>query len=96
MSTDLFGSESFSAKIGGSCCCMSTRAISFSVLISSLVIITLIFPRPSDIFGFFLVFFFGTVKYFCFTVLPFDLSSAPYIFTEFLRPLVKFRGFNGV
>ena len=32
---------------------MSTRAISFLVLISSLVIITLIFPRPSDIFGFF-------------------------------------------
>ena len=57
MSTDLFGSERFSAKIGESCCRMPTRAISFSVLISSLVIITLIFPRPSDIFGSFLFFF---------------------------------------
>lgn len=29
-------------------------------------------------------------QYFCFTVLPFGLSSAPYIFTKCLRPLVKF------
>lgn len=29
-------------------------------------------------------------KYYCFTVLPFGLSSAPFIFTKCLRPLVKF------
>jgi len=29
-------------------------------------------------------------------VLPFGLSSAPYIFTKVLRPLVKFWRFNGV
>ena len=70
MSTDLFGSESFSAKIGESRCRMPTRAISFSVLISSLVIITLIFPRPSDIFGFFLSFFPALLHIFAqFTVL---------------------------
>ena len=40
--------------------------------------------------------FSGTVKYFCFTVLPFGLSSAPYIFTICLRPLVKFWRFNGI
>jgi len=38
----------------------------------------------------------GIPKYFCFTVLPFGLSSAPYIFTKVLRPLVKFWRFNGV
>ena len=48
-------------------------------------------------FWVFPVFFFsGTVKYFCFTVLPFGLSSAPYTFTKCLRPLVKFWRFNGV
>ena len=29
-------------------------------------------------------------KFFCYTVLPFGLSSAPYIFTKCLRPLVKY------
>ena len=38
----------------------------------------------------------GVQKYFCFTVLPFGLSSSPYIFTKLLRPLVKFWRFNGV
>ena len=75
---------------------MSTRAISFSVLISSLVIITFILPRPSTIFGLFLRVFSGTVEYFCFTVLPFSLSLAPYIFIKCLRPLVKFWSFDGV
>jgi hypothetical protein len=31
----------------------------------------------------------GTTKYFQFTVLPFGLSSAPYIFTKLLKPLIK-------
>ena len=31
----------------------------------------------------------GVLKYFSFTVLPFGLSTAPYIFTKCLRPLVK-------
>jgi hypothetical protein len=32
----------------------------------------------------------GTVRYFQFTVLPFGLSSGPYIFTKMLRPLISF------
>ena len=31
----------------------------------------------------------GIPRYFCFAVLPFGLSTAPYIFTEVCRPLVK-------
>jgi hypothetical protein len=31
----------------------------------------------------------GVLKYFSFTVLPFGLSNAPYIFTKCLRPLVR-------
>ena len=75
---------------------MSTRAISFSVLILSLVITILIFSQTIRRFWAFPGFFSGAVKYFCFTVLPFGLSSAPYIFTKCLRPLVKFWRFNGV
>ena len=36
------------------------------------------------------------VRYFVFTVLPFGLSSAPYIFTKCLKPLEKYWRFNGV
>ena len=32
----------------------------------------------------------GTTRYFFFTVLPFGLSTAPFIFTKILRPLVKY------
>ena len=32
----------------------------------------------------------GTTKFFQFTVLSFGLSSAPYIFTKLLKPLVKY------
>ena len=35
-------------------------------------------------------------RYFVFTVLPFGLSSAPYIFTKCLKPLEKYWRFNGV
>ena len=31
----------------------------------------------------------GVTRYFSFQVLPFGLSSAPYIFTKCIRPLVK-------
>ena len=54
-----------------------------------------IFADHQTFLGFSFVFS-GTVKYFCFTVLPFGLSSAPYIFTKCLRPLVKFWKFNGI
>ena len=69
---------------------MSTRVI------SSLVITILIFSQTTRLFLGFSWVFSGTVKYFCFTVLPFGLSSAPYIFTKCLRPLVKFWTFNGI
>ena len=36
------------------------------------------------------------MRYFVFTVLPFGLSSAPYIFTKCLKPLEKYWRFNGV
>ena len=32
----------------------------------------------------------GTTKFFQFTVLPFGLSSALYIFTKLLKPFVKY------
>lgn len=38
----------------------------------------------------------NTTKYYCFTVLPFGLTSAPFVFTKVLRPLVKFWRYNGV
>ena len=31
----------------------------------------------------------GVNRYFCFTVLPFEPSSAPYLFTKLFRPLVR-------
>ena len=37
----------------------------------------------------------GSTKYFQFTVLPFGLSSAPYIFTKLLKPIVKKWGSQG-
>ena len=47
-----------------------------------------IFPPHQSFLGF-SWFYKGKVKYFCFRVLPFDLSSAPYIFTKLFRPLVS-------
>lgn len=38
----------------------------------------------------------GKVRYFSFQVLPFGLSSAPYIFTKCLKPLVKFWREKGI
>ena len=35
-------------------------------------------------------------KFYCYTVLPFGLSSAPYIFTKCLRPMVKFWRQNSI
>ena len=35
-------------------------------------------------------------KYYCFTVLPFGLSSAPYIFTKVLREMVKYWRNHGI
>jgi hypothetical protein len=36
------------------------------------------------------------LRYFAFTVLPFGLSSAPYIFTKCLKPLEKYWRIKGV
>lgn len=46
-----------------------------------------IFPEHQPHLGFSWVV--GDTKYFMFTVLPFGLSSAPYIITKLFRPLVK-------
>ena len=38
----------------------------------------------------------GNIKFFVFTVLPFGVTSAPFIFTNVVRPLVKYWRFNSV
>ena len=48
-----------------------------------------IFPEHRQYLGFCWSFQGGVERYFMFNVLPFGLSSAPYIFTKLLRPLVK-------
>lgn len=48
-----------------------------------------IFPSHQSFLGF-SWFFKGRVRHFCFRVLPFGLSMAPYIFTKLFRPLVAY------
>lgn len=48
-----------------------------------------IFPPHQSFLGFSWTFPDGSTRFFAYTVLPFGLSSAPYIFTKLLRPLVK-------
>ena len=48
-----------------------------------------IFPAHQTYLGFSWIFQ-GVAKYFCFTVLSFGLTSAPYILTKLLRPLVNY------
>ena len=48
-----------------------------------------IFPPDQDFLGFSWSFS-GVTRYFKFTVLPFGLSTGPYIFTKVMRPLVKY------
>ena len=38
----------------------------------------------------------GVTKYFCFTVLPFGLTSSLFIFTKLLRPLIKYWRLKGL
>ena len=38
----------------------------------------------------------GNIKFFVFTVLPFGLTSTPFIFTKVVRPLVKYWRFSSV
>lgn len=47
-----------------------------------------IFPSHQSFLGFSWPFK-GKTRYFCFRVIPFGLSSAPYIFTKLVRPLVS-------
>lgn len=48
-----------------------------------------IFPPHQSFLGFSWTFPDGSTRFFAYTVLPFGLSSAPYISTKLLRPLVK-------
>jgi len=48
-----------------------------------------IFPEHRKFLAFSWKFSDGSVRYFMFSVLPFGLSSAPYVFTKLLKPLVK-------
>ena len=47
-----------------------------------------IFPDHSKYLAFSWDFGDGVVKYFQFTVLPFGLSSAPYLFIKLLKPIL--------
>ena len=38
----------------------------------------------------------GNIKFFVFTILPFALTNAPFIFTKVVRPLVKYWRLNSV
>ena len=49
-----------------------------------------IFKDHQKFLSFAWTFYDSTTKFFQFTVLPFGLSSAPYIFTKLLKPLVKY------
>ena len=48
-----------------------------------------IFPEHKKFLAFAWKFTDSSVRYFMFSVLPFGLSSAPYIFTKLLKPLIK-------
>ena len=48
-----------------------------------------IFPEHRQYLSFSWTFSFCHTRYFQFEVLPFGLSSAPYLFTKLLKPLVK-------
>ena len=48
-----------------------------------------IFPEHRQYLLFSWIFSSGVTRYFQFSVLPFGLSSAPYLFTKLLKPLVK-------
>ena len=49
-----------------------------------------IFPSHQRFLGFSWTFPDGRIRYFAYTVLPFGLSSAPYLYTKLVRPLVKY------
>ena len=55
-----------------------------------------IFPDHRKYLAFSWVFGDGAVKYFQFAVLPFGLSSAPYLFTKLLRPILTSWRSNGI
>lgn len=54
-----------------------------------------IFPPHQSFLGF-PWFYRGKTRYFCCRVLPFGLSSAPYIFTKLFRPLVAYWRQQGI
>ena len=51
---------------------------------------------PHQFFLGFSWFYKGKTRYFCFRVLPFGLSSAPYVFTKLFRPLVAYWRKQGI
>ena len=55
-----------------------------------------IFPDHRKYLAFSWVFGDGAVKYFQFAVLPFGLSSAPYLFTKLLKPILTSWRSNGI
>ena len=55
-----------------------------------------IFPEHRKFLAFSWVFDAGIIRYFQFAVLPFGLSSAPYLFTKLFRPLVKMWRCHGI
>ena len=49
-----------------------------------------IFPSHQRFLGFSWTFLDGRTRHFAYTILPFGLSLAPYLFTKLMRPLVKY------
>ena len=54
------------------------------------------FPSHQRFLGFSWTFPDGRTRYFAYTVLPFGLTSAPYLFTKSMRPLVKYWRSSGL
>ena len=75
----------------------SLKGFIFSRLTLSLDIITSkFFPERQKYLAFSWDLGDGVVKYFQFTVLPFGLSSAPYLFTKLLKPILTSWGCKGI
>ena len=55
-----------------------------------------IFPEHRKFLAFSWGFGDGVIRYFQFAVLPFGLSSAPYLFTQLFKPVIKMWRSNGI
>ena len=90
MSINISGKKSLSLRILETLVFIFLPIISCLNLISNQATTILIFCRIIKLFLGFSWVVNGVRKFFVFTVLPFGLSSAPYIFTKVVRVLVRY------